>query len=128
MTLVDTSVMIDALRRPDARLSALFVAAQATLCGITRAEVLHGAKDAADLRRLAATLDGFPQLPLTDRFWDSAGSNLMALRAAGVVVPFADVLIATLALEHGVELWSRDNQFQMIQGVLPALKLFQEPP
>ncbi len=128
MTLVDTSVMIDGLRRPDPRLQALFASAQVALCGVTRAEVLHGARDAADLQRLMAALDIFPQIPFLERFWDAAGENLYALRRAGISVPFADVLIATIALEHDLELWTRDSQFRLIRNVLPGLKLFQEPP
>ena len=40
----------------------------------------------------------------------------------------ADVVIATVAIENDIELWTRDAQFQLIQRVLPRLKLFQEPP
>jgi predicted nucleic acid-binding protein len=39
-----------------------------------------------------------------------------------------DVLIAAVALENDAELWTRAHHFPMIQTVLPALKLFQEPP
>lgn len=128
MTLVDTSVMIDGLRRPDPRMQSLFASAQVALCGVTRAEVLHGARDAAELQRLNASLDAFPQVPFPEHFWAAAGANLYALRSAGISVPFADALIATVALENDLELWTRDNQFHLIRKVLPALKLFQEPP
>jgi predicted nucleic acid-binding protein len=45
-----------------------------------------------------------------------------------VVVPFPDVVLATVAIANGIELWTRDKHFALIQGVLPALRLFQEPP
>lgn len=54
--------------------------------------------------------------------------ELTPLRAAGVTVPFPDVVIAALAIANDVELWTRDAQFITIRGVLPQLKLFQEPP
>lgn len=60
--------------------------------------------------------------------WDRVGDHLAALRSAGVTVPFADVVIATLAIENDIELWTRDRQFAIIQRVLPALRLFAEPP
>jgi hypothetical protein len=47
---------------------------------------------------------------------------------SGVNVPFADALLATLAIEGHHELWSRDAHFALMQRALPALKLFQEPP
>ena len=128
MTLLDTSVVIDALRKPDPRLRRLFISCGAANCGVTRAEVLHGARTPADFQQLSAALAAFPQAPFPEPFWDVAGGHLRSLRAAGVVVPFADVLIATVALQNGIELWTRDNQFRLIQNVIPSLRLFQEPP
>jgi predicted nucleic acid-binding protein len=60
--------------------------------------------------------------------WDAVGDNLAALRAAGIAVPFADVVIATLGICLGVEVWTRDKQFGLMQSALPGLRLFQEPP
>jgi predicted nucleic acid-binding protein len=128
VTLLDTSVVIDYLRTGDPRLLALFTAHDAAVCGITRAEVLNGARDPSHRHRLVAALNTFRQVPIPDPVWDTVGDHLAALRGAGVTVPFADVIIGTLAIVGGVELWTRDAQFQLIQGVLPQLRLFQEPP
>lgn len=128
MTLADTSVIVDFLRQRDPRLKHLFATVQVAICSVTVAEILHGARDQKDLRNLEAALAAIPRLSFAEHLWDAAGVNLYVLRKAGVAVPFPDVLLATLALEHDVELWSRDNQFQLIQSVLPALRLFQEPP
>ena len=38
------------------------------------------------------------------------------------------VLLATIAIESDIELWTYDSHFALIQAVLPALRLFQEPP
>jgi predicted nucleic acid-binding protein len=38
------------------------------------------------------------------------------------------VAIATVAIANGIELWARDRHFPLIQSILPALRLFQEPP
>src|SRR5436190_22301632 len=101
MILVDTSVVIDYLRSGDARLLALFAAHTAAICGITRAEVLHGTRNPAHRPRLVAALNSFTQLPIPDASWDEVGDNLAALRAAGVTVPFMDVVIATVAIANG---------------------------
>ena len=45
MILVDTSVVLGYLKQPDPKVLGLFQAHQAAVCGITRAEVLHGARD-----------------------------------------------------------------------------------
>lgn len=44
MTLVDTSVVIDFLRSGDAKLHGLFQSLPGAICGVTRAEVLHGVR------------------------------------------------------------------------------------
>jgi hypothetical protein len=45
-----------------------------------------------------------------------------------VTVPLVDTALATLAILVDVELWAYDTHFNLIQQVLRALKLFQEPP
>lgn len=128
MILTDTSVVIDYLRTGDPRLQQIFVNYDAAICGVTRAEVLHGARDPAQLQQLIAGLNVFRQLPIPDSLWDKIGQNLAILRAAGLTIPFVDVVLATVAIENDIELWTRDAHFANIQSVLSALKLFQEPP
>ena len=67
-------------------------------------------------------------MPLPDSIWDDVGDNLAHLRTHGVTVPFADGVLATLAIANDLELWTRDPHFTLIQKWLPALQLFQEPP
>jgi predicted nucleic acid-binding protein len=128
MTLVDTSVVIDFLRSGDAKLLGLFQSLPGAICGVTRAEVLHGARNPADRGRVLAVLNAFQQIPIPDSLWDPLGDLLAALRSGGVTVPFNDAMIAGVAVSLGVELWTRDNQFQHIQRVESRLTLFQEPP
>lgn len=49
---------------------------------------------------------------------------LNKLRLSGVTLPFTDVLIAQLAIEHDVSLLSRDNHFKLIKCVLPESKFY----
>ncbi len=128
MILVDSSVIIDALRKPDPTLQHLFNTLRPAICGIVLAEVLHGARDGADYTKLAAALSSFPQVAMPEAIWAGLGRNLWALRSKGVSLPFHDAAIATVAIENNIELWTRDTHFQLIQTVLPQLKLFQAPP
>lgn len=128
MILVDTSVVIDYVRGRDAKLQKLIPTLPVAVCGITRSELLHGARDPAHRQHLVTVLNAFGQATIPDSRWDTVGDHLAALRASGVTVPFQDVAIATVAIFHDIELWTRDAQFGIIQRVLPALKLFVEPP
>ena len=126
MILIDTSVLIDYLRSPSDRVLRLFEEREAAICGVIRAEVLAGSRNPADIERIARSLDVLKHIEISERIWDRLGKNLAVLREAGVTVPFPDALIATLAMEHGVELWAKDTHFARIQQVLPALRLFRE--
>src|SRR5947209_7499702 len=128
MILVDSSVIFDHTRGKDPRLAHLFATLPVAVAGVVRAEVLHGARNPKDRAALLALLNRFIQVPTPEGSWDVLGDNLCALRGHGVTVPLADALLATIAIIHGLELWTRDAHFGLIQGVLPALALFPEPP
>jgi predicted nucleic acid-binding protein len=128
MILVDTSVLIDYLRTKDAKVLALMQRHGGAVCGIVRAEILHGALNTGYRSRLVNALNALAQLPLPETIWDQVGDTLAALRARGVTVPFPDAVIATVAIENDVEVWARDTHFPAMQKVLSRLKLFQEPP
>ncbi len=126
MTLVDTSVVIDYLRSGDVKLLSHFRSLPASICGTIRAEVLHGARNPADRSRLLTLLDAFGQTPTTEPVWDTVGDLLSVLRTCGTMVPFNDVVIASVAVAAGVELWTRDTHFSFIQQIEPRLRLFPE--
>jgi predicted nucleic acid-binding protein len=128
MILVDASVLIDYFRSRDAKLLSHLQSFDGAVCGITRAELLHGTRDPKHRQSLIAALNAFHQVAIPDPLWDTVGDTLAALRAGGVTVPFADAALATVAFAAGLELWARDQQFEHIQRILPQLKLFREPP
>jgi predicted nucleic acid-binding protein len=128
MILADTSVIIAFLRTADPKLLAILKQQGAVVCGITRAEVLYGVRNPGDVARFTAALNPLPLAPIPDSLWDTVGLNLAALRSAGLPMSLADVTIASLAIQLGVELWARDQHFPLIQTVLPSLRLFAEPP
>jgi hypothetical protein len=90
--------------------------------------VLAGVRSTATRGKLIGLLDSLVQVSLPDSIWNSVGDNLSALQANGLTVPFPDAVIVTLGMHLVIEVWSRDKHFPAIQLILPALKLFQEPP
>lgn len=128
MILADTSVVIDFLRTPTPKDRAIIANEPAAICGITRAEVLVGARDAKHRGRLLTALQLFAAVSMPDSIWDLVGDHSAVLRRGGVTVPFADIVIATVAMINNLELWTRDGQFLHIQRIIPALQLFTEPP
>ena len=128
MILVDSGVVIDYERTLDPKLDHLFRVLPVAVCGVTRAEVLHGTRSPHDRVKLLSILALFSTMLIPDDLWDHVGDNLAALRAGGVTIPFPDAVLATVAIASGCDLWTRDHHFAHIQRILPALSLFVEPP
>jgi len=128
MILVDASVLINFLRTKDAKMDALLRSLPVAVCGVTRAEILAGARNPKERQKLVTFLQPFQHVPISDSTWENVGDNLAALYAKGISVPFPDAVLATLGIENGIEVWSRDPHFPTMQTILPAVKLFQEPP
>ncbi|HEY2587205.1 MAG TPA: PIN domain-containing protein [Tepidisphaeraceae bacterium] len=127
MILLDTSVLVRYLRTHDAKIKAVFDSQRIAVSVVTRAEILHGARDDQDFRRLTAALDGFVQVTVDDVAWADLAVNLYKLRLRGTPVPFPDALIATVAIQRGLELWTFDSDFTLMQAALPALRLYPFP-
>lgn len=128
MILVDTSVVIDYAKGRDAKLAALLPTLAVAICGVVRAELLCGARDAKHRADLMTLLGTFQQVTIPDLLWDVVGDHLAVLRSSGITVPFPDMVIATLGIHHGVEVWARDLHYPAMRAALPGLRLFQEPP
>jgi predicted nucleic acid-binding protein len=126
MTLLDASIIIDGLRAKDMQLMGQMNAASGAVCGVTRAEVLSGARGANDRAKLLTILDGFQQVGIPESMWDSVGDLQAKLRAGGVTVPFADAALAAIAPSLDTEIWARDTDFTNMQRIVPALKLYRE--
>jgi predicted nucleic acid-binding protein len=128
MILIDTSVLIDYLRSKDPALWTKIQTHDSAICGIVRGEILAGARNPGDRARLLLMLNSLAQATTSELIWNSVGDYAAELRSQGVNVPLADIVIATLAIDHNVELWTRDGHFANVQRVLPALRLFPESP
>ncbi len=50
---------------------------------------------------------------------------LQTMRSNGFQVPFADAVIAFIAMKYDIPLWTRDTHFLLIQGYYPELKLYE---
>jgi predicted nucleic acid-binding protein len=124
MILADTSIVIDFFRGADPTLQRILIDEPAAICGITRSEALHGARSPQERATIFAGLDLFKQISIVDSDWDEVGDLLASLRSAGIAVPMADAVIASVAMSRGLALWTRDAQFGLIQRVVPKLQLF----
>lgn len=123
MTLVDSSVWVDFLRRPaDDRnepLRRLVRASEAAIAAPIEMELLMGPRDELVLRRVERLLGGLQGLDtVPDLDFRSAAAIHRAVRRTGRTVRSKlDCLIAAIALRHEVPLLHKDTDFAAIAQV-----------
>jgi predicted nucleic acid-binding protein len=114
MILVDTSVWIEAFRRAHSReaehLRILLDAGEVAMTSPVRIELLSGAS-AADLSRLRRTLSALPLFVPGVEPWERMEGWVERAVSAGRRFGAADLLIAAVAAESDLSVWSLDGAF-----------------
>lgn len=87
--------------------------------GMVRLELLSGAHNHDEYRRLGNMLLALHQLPVSEDSCSEAAQTGFQLRREGLAVPFTDLLISAVALQAGAVLVHRDRHFDLIAAHLP---------
>jgi predicted nucleic acid-binding protein len=120
MIVVDTSVWVDALRRPSSgtsvTLGRLIDAEVVTLAAPVRMELMAGV---ARHQRTAVRrgLSALPVLVPTEDTWSIAEQWVVPAADRGERFAMADLLIAALAEEIGALVWSLDSDFERLEAL-----------
>jgi predicted nucleic acid-binding protein len=121
MTLLDASILFDRIRANDpARLHARSI--DGAVCGVTRAEILSGARRDAHRLQLITVLHGFQQIDIPHGMWDDVGAAHATFRAGGLTVPIIDAASAVVAISCDCEIGTLDARFSAMQRFFPQLK------
>ena len=128
LVLVDTSAWVPFIRRQIAEASEeidrLLAAERVASNSVVIAELLIGARDERQYHEFEADLGMLPNLPLTERVWETVSRVGFTLQRRGATVPLPDVVIAACALIHGCELFHHDRHFDLIARYAP-LKFYK---
>lgn len=124
MLLADTNVFIDFWNNPTEEATKTFEKEDIAICGVIRAELLHGAVSEKDFNEITTMLGAFDELSIEHEDWQLLGEYLYKLRKNGVSVPLSDAVIAMVAIKYDVAVWTGDKHFTLIQAVLPSLKIY----
>ena len=133
MILADTSVLIDYLKGVDNDKSRMLdeVVERGIPFGIsayTYQELLQGARDEAEFRKLAKTFDTHKIyfLPARSEVFKQAARMFFDLCRKGKTVRSTiDILIAMTAIHHKLYLLHNDRDFDVIAGAVKELELFE---
>jgi predicted nucleic acid-binding protein len=86
----------------------------AATCGMVMLGLLGGTRTPREYRELLEELQALHYLCETERVWLSACRLSFELRRKGVTAPSADILIASVALNHDCLLMHSDHHFDFI--------------
>lgn len=121
MVIADSSVWIEYFRSGvspvQSILQSLLEQDEVLMTGVVLSEVLRGVRSDREYRLLAELMGELPYAEATKETWMNCGNIARQLRTEGVTVHMEDALIATLAIEGGHEVYTRDSDFDRIPGV-----------
>jgi predicted nucleic acid-binding protein len=126
MILVDTSVWIEILRDRRGHLVALFRerigSENCVLCRFTQLELLQGAMDEREWKKLDEYLSTQYYLEALESTWREAARIYYELRRKGITINSPiDCCIAQIAIDSGAFLLHRDQDFERIAEIRPLL-------
>lgn len=116
--LVDTSIWIEGFReRGDSRLIfelvGLVAGEEACITGMVKLELIRGARpEVIDILR--HKLSRIASLDTEEYHFDAAGELGYTLARQGFTIPQTDLLVAAIAIDHGVPLFYRDRHLDIV--------------
>ena len=125
MLVLDTTILIDALRRKNAALCKIIELEEReeTICTtqINALELYKGAylptKSSEDVQKVKKLLDAFIVLPINDETYECFAALSAELKLRGESINDFDELIAAIAMTNGASIVSNDNHFMRIPGL-----------
>jgi len=128
MVIIDTSAWVDFFRRDghlDTKLAVkgLLDAFEGALCGPVEMEFLGGARP-AEMQGIQSWFNIIPYRLNDQKIWRKVAYNFATLRSKGHTLPWNDILIATIALEHDDAVFANDKHFPVMAEIL-KVKLYQ---
>ncbi len=121
--LVDTSVWIKFFRflnsHETEHLDFLLQSGAVRICDPVRAEVLSGARNDSERRRLRDLFDAVPLVQAPPNIWEQVEDIRYTLARKGHSTSLIDLWIACTAAFHGYALWTLDSDFTAVRTILP---------
>ena len=122
--LIDTNIYSYAMRGDAEIIKVLQHVQQISICAVSIGELLSGFKAGARENKNREELEAFldsPRVQLHSINEDTAefyAEILDGLRKRGKPIPTNDIWIAAVALQHGLKLYSKDQHFKFVPGLV----------
>ena len=115
--LVDTSVWIEFFKSQSKigdTLETLLKKDSVWVCGVILFELVQGIRSDSEKARIIQFLKDLNYIEMTDTLWQKAGELSCSLKIKGITLPFSDILIAAIALDKNLSVFTLDKHFEHI--------------
>ena len=125
LILVDSSVWIQCFREGSSihrdQLDRLLADDRVAVCGPVKAEVLSGARSMEDYDKLSGWFEGLHDFSVDyEKAWDIIAERRFKLARKGIQQSLIDLLIACIAHENHVPVWTLDKDFKRMTDIIPV--------
>ena len=119
--LIDTSVWVDwsndKTLPQSVELARLLDMDEVATTDVVMAEVLQGARNQALFDEWSHILDALHYFPVTTDTWLNAAGLSFGLIRRGLPTALSDLLVAQVALENDLAIFTTDSDFQRVNGL-----------
>jgi len=84
--------------------------------------ILQGIRSEGEKNKILSIFASLPYVEMTKGLWQRAAELSILLKKKGVVLPLSDIIIATIAIENDLPVYTLDYHFTQI----PNLRLHKE--
>lgn len=125
MKLIDTSSWIEYLRDRESeagdRVEVLVLRGEAAWCDMTLVELWNGVRGSKEKRDLGELEKEIARVPVDTAVWHLASKLALRCREKGITVPVSDIIIASCATNHKLELEHCDSHFDDLLPIAKSL-------
>ncbi len=118
--LADTSIWIEFFK-PESpagkKLESLIVKNSVWVCGIVLFELLQGIRSEEEKALIPNALSELKYVEMTKNLWQKSGELSASLKRKGLNLPLSDIFMASIAIEHNLQIFTLDKHFDQIPGV-----------
>lgn len=118
--LIDTSVWIEFFKKRSITGDAVVELLNKGLVwvsGIVLFELVQGAKSEAEKTRIISQLTNLHYVEMSVGLWQRAGELAIMLKKNGLNLPVSDILLAVVAVEHNLSVFTLDKHFESMPGI-----------
>jgi len=90
------------------------------VCGCILFELIQGIKLETEKNKILSALSNLNYIEMSKYLWQRSGELSTLLKKKGLNIPFSDIMIATIAMEHNLQIFTLDKHFDSI----PKVKMY----